>query len=98
VAIVLTLAIVMPLAAESYSVAVTNLSEQRAAQAARVWLAGSGYRFVSVTASDDVNLVVAGQGELPAVDKLKADVRGRLFGKSVKLDVVPEQTTTFGTR
>jgi uncharacterized hydrophobic protein (TIGR00271 family) len=98
IVLVLALAIVVPLASTSYSVAVNTFAEQHTAEAARNWLAGSGYRFVSATAEDDVRLVVAGAGELPSIDALKESLQGRLYGKVVSLEVVPETLSTFETQ
>ena len=96
--VVLVLLIVVPLAAESYSVTVDNLTESRAADAATAWLEGSGYRLVSATADQDVQLIVAGEGALPSIGVLEQAVKGRLFGMKVILEVVQKQLTTFETR
>ena len=98
IVVVLTLVIVVPLAATSYTVTVDSLAETRTADAARTWLAGSGYRFVSATADKEVRLVVAGEGRLPSISTLEDAVRGRLFGMRVTLEAVPQQRTSFGTR
>ena len=88
IVLVLALAIVVPLASTSYSVAVNTFAEQLrcGGRPWNGWL-GSGYRFVSATAEDDVRLVVAGTGELPTIDTLKPSVQGQLFGKTVSLEV-----------
>ena len=95
---VLALVIAVPLAAQSYTVVVSNLSEQRTAAAAHAWLEGSGYRFVSAKADGGVTLVVAGRGDVPSITTLQEAVKGRLFGKRVTVEVVPEQSTSFESR
>jgi uncharacterized membrane protein len=95
--IVLVCAIAIPLAATSFQTVVTNLAEQRAAEATRAWVNGSGYRLVSVSAEDQVSIVVAGSGQLPSVAALKSALEGRLFGKTVALDAVPQLSETFST-
>ena len=40
---------------------------------------------------------MAGDGELPSVDRLKESLKGQVFGRDVSLEVVPERLTTFKT-
>jgi uncharacterized hydrophobic protein (TIGR00271 family) len=96
VALLLGLVIVVPLAYTSLLSVTSNFADSRATDAAEEWVSGSGYRLVSVGVADDVvSIVVAGQGALPAVRDLEEALRGRLFGKSVSLEAVPEVRTTF---
>ena len=98
IALVLGMVIVVPLAYTSLLSIVSNFADARATDATEEWVSGSGYRLVSVgVADDEVSIVVAGQGALPAVGSLEEALRGRLFGKSVALEVVPETRTTFET-
>jgi hypothetical protein len=96
--VVLICAITVPLALTSYEVAITNIAEQRANAATEAWLAGSGYRVVSVTSEEQVQIAVTGSGKLPSADALKASLQGKLFGKTVALDVIPEQRQLFPTQ
>ena len=96
--VVLICAIAVPLALTSYEVAITNIAEQRANAATEAWLAGSGYRVVSVTSEEQVQIAVTGSGKLPSADALKASLQGKLFGKTVALDVIPEQRQLFPTQ
>ena len=66
IVIVLGLAIVVPLASASFTVTVNNLAERHAATAAEDWLAGSSYRFVSVTSEDDLRLSWPATASSPA--------------------------------
>jgi uncharacterized hydrophobic protein (TIGR00271 family) len=94
----LALAIVVPLASQSYRVVSANLAETRTTEAAQVWLKGSGYRVVSAKADGTVQLVVAGSGRLPSPEALRTALRGRLFGMQLDLNAMPEQRSRLDTR
>lgn len=89
-AVVLAL-IIVPLAGASYTSIRSSVSEQRAASAAEAWLAGHNYRVVSITAGiDEVRIVIAGEGVLPAQEELQNALRGRLGGAPIIVEVVPQ--------
>ncbi len=97
-AVVLVIVIFVPLAVTSFTTVVKSFVEQRTTTAAKTWLKGSEYRFVSVTAGDgDVRLVVAGQGILPEQRRLQDAVRGQLYDWPLTLEVVPETRTVLET-
>jgi len=101
VAVVVTLAvlIVVPLAATSYSVAVSNAVHARVSDAADVWLADTDYRVASINVDDgSVTLTIAGSGERPRTVLLERSLRGRLYGKRVIVETVPESREEFSTR
>jgi len=95
---VLTIAILIPLGATSYTVITNSLAEQRAADATKTWLSGSDYRFVSAKAGDEMLVVVAGSGGLPARAALKESLQGKLYGMPVTLEVVPQTREHFPTK
>jgi uncharacterized hydrophobic protein (TIGR00271 family) len=97
-ALVLLVVVIIPLSATSYQAIRSSVIEQRTSEAAKAWLQGSNYRLVSVSAEGDfVQLVVAGQGDLPPQENLKGSLRGRLFQFPVVLEVVPETRISFET-
>lgn len=97
-ALVLFACVLIPLSATSYQAIRSGIVEQRTATATRAWLEGSDYRLVSVTAgSNQVLLVVAGQGDLPPQERLQDALMGRLFQLPLTLEVVPETRIRFET-
>lgn len=98
VALALTIVIAVPLSAQTYSVATDTLAENVAATATKAWVENSGYRFVSATADGDIRVVVAGEGELPEFESLRADLKGKVYGKQVHIEAVPEKVTILKTK
>jgi uncharacterized hydrophobic protein (TIGR00271 family) len=91
IAVVLLVLIIVPLAGASYSTIRSSVREELAAGAAEAWLAGRDYRVVSITAgSDEVRMVITGEGVLPAQERLRDALRGRLAGVPIILEVVPQ--------
>lgn len=71
--------IIIPLAATSYNLVKTNVLTARMYELGREWLAGSGYRLMSVDAETPdytINLVVLGDGDLPSLEWLEERSRG----------------------
>jgi uncharacterized hydrophobic protein (TIGR00271 family) len=98
IAAVLLALIIVPLAATSYATIKSNLSEQRAASATESWLIGYDYRVISITAtSDEVRIVITGEGVLPAQEKLQDALRGSLAGVPIIIEVVPSKQINLGT-
>lgn len=97
-ALVLGFVIVIPLAATSFSSIVNTIIDQRSTEAVTEWLEGSDFRLESVEVVDDrLRIVVAGQGGLPSQRPLQEALRGRVFGKPITLEVVPETRYEFET-
>lgn len=97
-AIVLFALILIPLSASSYKTIQGHIIEHRVAGATRSWLAGSNYRLVSVDAvTEEVRVVIAGEGDLPPDKDLEDALRGRLFKLPVTMEMVPETKTKFKT-
>lgn len=92
IVLMLTLFIIVPLAATSYSVAVDSIISGQVGAAADAWLAGTSYRVVSVeTGGDEVRLVIVGAGERPGVQALKSRLDGQLQGRDIVIETVPER-------
>ena len=99
IVIAMILVVAVPLGVTSATVLVGNMAQTRAADAAKAWLKGSDYRYVSATAADNgVNVVVAGSGTLPPSDRLAAKVKGRLFGKELHVEAVPSTSINIATQ
>lgn len=91
--------IIVPLAATSFSVAVEHTVTARTTQAVDAWLEGTAYRVASIGVSGEgVRVVVAGSGERPSTAELEAELAGRLFGRDVVLETLPEKVEKFSTR
>ena len=98
IALVLLVFVFVPLSATSYNTVQDAIIEERASVATKAWLTGSDYRLVSVSASNDVvQLIVAGQGDLPPQQDLNTALQGRLFQMPVSLEVLPETRISFET-
>ena len=90
IAAVLLALIIVPLAAASYTTIRSNMIEQRAASATEAWLADYDYRVISITAmSDEVRVVITGEGVIPAQEDLQDALRGSLGGVPIVIDIVP---------
>ncbi len=91
IAAVLLALIILPLGTASYTTIRNSVSEQRAATAAEVWLTEHNYRVVSITASsDEVRIIITGEGGLPPQEELQNALRGSLAGKPIIIEVVPQ--------
>lgn len=89
------LLISIPLAITSQRLILACRISVRSRALTEAWLRGSGYRILSVnaeTADGNVDLVVAGHGELPALNRLEAAARRQLFGRSLRLKVLDART------
>jgi uncharacterized hydrophobic protein (TIGR00271 family) len=98
IVLVLALIITVPLAQQTYRVATSNIAEKRASDATKAWLAGTGYRLVSVTTDGELRIVVSGQGPLPSTTLLERGLKGRLFGMHVAIEALPHTVTGFESR
>jgi len=88
--------ILIPLSASSYKYIQSSLIERRGAEATRNWLEGSDYRLVSINVgSEDVRIVITGEGGLPPENILQDSLRGRLFNLPVTMEIVPQTRTKF---
>jgi uncharacterized hydrophobic protein (TIGR00271 family) len=91
IALIALMLIAVPLTFTSYQVIVNNVLTVRVYEASDLWLAESGYRLISVnteTADNSIYMVLLGEGELPPLAVLKEELKGKTFGKIVKVETV----------
>jgi uncharacterized hydrophobic protein (TIGR00271 family) len=94
------LLIVVPLSLTSYQLIVDNKIASRSYLLGKEWLAGSGYRLMSVNAEstdETITLLVVGDGDLPPLERLEQRTRGVLFGRTIRVKVVESTTHYVGT-
>ena len=76
-----------------------NLVESRVTEAAKSWTAGTDYRVMSVTTSDEkVSVVVTGTGAIPAPEEIESQLNGQIYGMRVRVTAIPAQILEFGTK
>lgn len=91
--------IAVPLGLASRGVIRDNLVESRVTEAARTWTAGTGYRLMSVTTSDEkVSVVVTGTGAIPDPEEIESHLNGQIYGMRVRVTAVPAQVYEFATK
>jgi|GEM_PF-4680529 len=92
--------VAIPLTFTSANIVTSNMIKSRVNEASADWLEGTDFRVVSVqTASDgEVDLVVIGQGEPPPIPDLEAALAGRLFSRTLRLEVLPTSEYVLDTR
>ena len=95
---VMVIIIATPLGLTSVQIAHDNLAESRAAQATKVWIDGTDYRYVSAEAKEGtMRIVVVGSGALPAEEALRDSLAGRLYGMDVQMEILPSESLEFDT-
>jgi hypothetical protein len=101
VAVIALLIIAIPLTITSHRLIITNKIAARTDALAQDWLEGSGYQLMSVdaeTADGSVNLLLVGEGDLPALQPLQERARGVLFGRTLRLKVLESRTLDLGAK
>ena len=100
ITVVLMIALIaVPLGLASRRLIRDNLIEIRVTEAAKSWTAGTGYRLMSVTASDDkVSVLVTGTGVIPDPDKIESQLNGQIYGMRVRVTAIPAQIVEFATK
>ncbi len=92
VIVIATLVIIVPLGITSYRVTAEQILQQRTLEEAEAWLEGTQYEVVSVEADGrQVQVIIAGEGDLPPFEDLLSNLRGRAGDMTVDLKVVPER-------
>ncbi|MBN1288845.1 MAG: DUF389 domain-containing protein [Actinobacteria bacterium] len=88
------LMICVPLGVTSYRTALSRVLVQKTQSAAEEWLKGTDYDVINVEADvRDVNMVIAGDGELPGLDVLLSGLGEKTSLKvNLSVRVVPERT------
>jgi uncharacterized hydrophobic protein (TIGR00271 family) len=96
--VVMVILIAIPLGLTGRGVAEASLAENRAAQATKAWVAGTGYKYVSAQTGDQtVNIVITGTGDLPPEQSLQESLAGQVYGMKVQVHAVPSQSLEFET-
>ena len=61
--------------------------------------AGTGYRLMSVTTSDEkVSVVVTGTDAIPDPEEIESHLNGQIYGMRVRVTAVPAQVYEFATK
>ena len=90
--------IVVPLGVTSYRVLTDDLLNREASSALATWVAGTGDRVISVAASNGhIDASVGGDGKLPDMSALIADLRSEGASATITVTVLPEQTLSGST-
>ncbi|MGZ7050346.1 MAG: DUF389 domain-containing protein [Methanobacterium sp.] len=92
--------IIIPLAYNGYNAAQNDIITQTVTNASIEWLGGSGYELESVNSQSQNNTIVVkilGNGPLPPIQKLEEQVKGKIYGKSIKVEVVNSNTYTVNS-
>jgi len=87
--------ITLPLGYNGYNVVTDNSVTQTLNNASNKWLEGSGYELQSINVqplNNTVVLKIMGNGPLPPIEKLQEQVKGKIYGKNIKLEVVYSDT------
>ena len=87
--------IAIPLAYNGYNININNAITQNVQDASTTWLNGTSYKVASVNAenvNNTVILVVVGNGQLPPVQDLEQQLDGKLYGRTLQVEVVPSNT------
>ncbi len=84
----------LPLGYNGYNIYINNSINQNVNLAVNDWLEGSEYELLSVDAETIDNIVIVrivGEGEIPPLEELEQRIRGELFGRQLKLEVIPSK-------
>jgi hypothetical protein len=83
--------ICVPLGYNGYNISINNNITQTVEAASGTWLGGSGYELTSVntqSGNDTVIVRILGNGPLPPIDNLEKLVKGKIYGKNIRVDVI----------
>ncbi len=83
--------ICVPLGYNGYNISMNTNITQTVEAASGTWLGGSGYELTSVntqSGNDTVIVRIMGNGPLPPVDNLEKLVKGKIYGKNIRVDVI----------
>jgi uncharacterized hydrophobic protein (TIGR00271 family) len=100
VVLISLIVITVPLGYNGYNVVTDNSITQTVNNASTEWLEGSGYELQSINILSSNNTVVVkiiGNGSLPPIEKLQEQVKGKIYGKNIKLEVVYSDTYLLNT-
>lgn len=82
--------IIVPLSYNGYNVALDNVVTHTVTNASIEWVGGTGYELESVNAQSQNTVVVKiiGNGKLPPIENLQNMVKGKIYGKNIKVEVI----------
>ncbi len=90
--------VIVPLGITSYHVITDDILEQQASSAVSTWLDGTGYKVISIKADNGtVTANIGGEGTLPPMSALLADLQAQGASATITVEVVPAQTYTGST-
>lgn len=92
IVIVMIVLIAVPLAYNGSKILIDNTITQNVQESSTNWLNGSEYKVQSIDAQNQNNtvvLVVIGQGELPPLAELEELLKGKLYGRTLQVEVIP---------
>ncbi len=99
VIVIALVVVILPLGITSYRVLVDYRLEQQAGDALTTWLTGTNYRVITVAATDgNVDSEIGGDGTLPPMSALLADLQGQGASTTITVKVLPEQTLSGSTK
>lgn len=91
IALILVILIIVPLAYTSYQTLIDNNLKDNVYDESTTWLNGTGYIVASVNTgifNDTVVVAVVGDGKLPPIEELEQSLKGKLYGRTVRVEVV----------
>jgi uncharacterized hydrophobic protein (TIGR00271 family) len=91
VVLVILILIAIPLAYTGYNIYINNSVTGTITDASNAWLRGSGYELASIdteSQADTVIVRIIGNGKLPPLANLEEMVKGNIYGKTIKVEVV----------
>jgi len=96
IAIAMLVVLLVPLGWSSLKLYIARTVEDRATVAAKTWVAGSGYRFVSANVDDmKLTIVIAGTGAMPDRSVLATSLEGTVSRLPVHVEVVASSGFDF---
>lgn len=96
--VISTLLIMVPLGLTGYKASSAEALRRKGLAAVNEWLEGTEYEAVSVEASDNnIEAIVAGEGELPDFGQLLSDLEKRAGKVKVDVEVVPKRSLSGET-
>lgn len=100
IVIISLIIIIFPLGYNGYNIYMDNNITQTVEEASNTWLVGSGYELTSVDVQSQNHTVIVriiGNGELPPIQKLEDQVKGKIYGRNIKVEVIYSNSYLINT-
>ncbi len=100
IVIISLIVIIFPLGYNGYNIYMDNNITQTVEEASNTWLVGSGYELTSVDVQSQNHTVIVriiGNGELPPIQKLEDQVKGKIYGRNIKVEVIYSNSYLINT-